>query len=125
MGMDRQVCRECGDTKPLTPSGVCRWRAGCEHRQLRHEAEMGRLNAALAEQERSGRLNLGLVRENVGTNDFAMFHESFRAPFHVDGEWIELEGGSIDGGSWDPVHGWRTFHRCDDPGCDGTPHPLT
>lgn len=32
----------------LNPSGVCRYRGACEHRQLQHEAEMGRLNAALA-----------------------------------------------------------------------------
>ncbi len=30
--MDR--CRLCGDTRTLTPDGVCEWQAGCEHRQM-------------------------------------------------------------------------------------------
>lgn len=31
-------CSECGDTRKLTPDGVCEWRAGCEHRVRVREA---------------------------------------------------------------------------------------
>lgn len=42
-------CSECGTVgQRLNALGVCAYRSGCEHRQLRHEAEMGRLTAALA-----------------------------------------------------------------------------
>lgn len=42
-------CSECGsETDRLTPSGVCVWRAGCEHRVMQHTETMRRLNDELA-----------------------------------------------------------------------------
>lgn len=32
-------CSECGENRPLTDEGVCTWRAGCEHRVRRREAQ--------------------------------------------------------------------------------------
>lgn len=41
-------CTECGEIGRLNAALVCAFRGACEHRQLRHEAEMGRLYAEMA-----------------------------------------------------------------------------
>lgn len=58
-GGERDVCRECGDTKPLNADGVCAWRHGCEHRILRHEAAMARLEAEMQAVERRSLFKAG------------------------------------------------------------------
>lgn len=45
--MDAPRCHECDARTRLTPSGVCVWRAGCEHRQLVAEARIAELDRFL------------------------------------------------------------------------------
>lgn len=82
-------CRECGDVKPLDVDGVCRWRAGCEHRQLVHETTMARLDAALAR----------LDQPNVSPLLAQMAEWQRQAYEHVQELIINGET-IIDGGRW-------------------------
>lgn len=41
-------CSLCGETGRLNTQGVCRWRSGCDHRVMQHEARVARLEAELA-----------------------------------------------------------------------------
>jgi hypothetical protein len=67
-------CSECGQTRNLTPEGVCEWRAGCEHRVRIRE---GRERRVIAEAEQ---VILGAeIREGTDVG-FYLRNLGFRLP---------------------------------------------
>lgn len=51
-------CTLCGDTRRLTPDGICVWSGGCEHRRAVEAARLAELDQFLATRP-AGPLDVG------------------------------------------------------------------